>query len=381
MIMNKILSVIIPVYNVDEYLAQCIESVQGQTLKDIEIILINDGSTDKSGVICDKYASLDKRIKVFHTKNRGVLLSRKLGVEKASGNYITFVDADDFVAEVSFELALADMRDKIDVIAYDKIRYFKKAYTTIRKNMYDAGIYSAKRIEKCIYPTMIWNDEQNNYGLDPSLCNKFFKTELIKAQYDTIKNVNFHFGEDMAIIYPLMRHVKSLSIHHEAYYYHRQREIGNIAPYLSDILFFDKLFFLYKHLRDDFWDNEIIKNQITLFYIRAISYQAEKYDMIHHSYESVFPFDKVLKGERIVLYGAGNIGKRYEKQLSSINYCKVVLWVDINFYKYNSSRVFSPTQIQTVEFDKIVIAVKDDMVKEQIKKYLIELGVKVEKIL
>lgn len=381
MIMNKILSVIVPVYNEEAYLVQCIESIRKQTLKDIEIILIDDGSTDKSGAICDKYADLDKRIKVFHTKNRGLLLSRKLGVEKACSDYITFVDADDFVAEVSFELALADMQDKIDVIAYDKIVYFEKDHMSIRKHIYDARVYSARDIEKYIYPTMIWNDEQNNYGLSPSLCIKIFKAELIKAQYGATKDANIYYGEDTAIIYPLMRHVKSLSIHHKAYYYHRQRGVGTIAPYLFDDLFCDKLFFLYRYLRDEFWDNEPLKNQITLWYIHSINYQAERCGIVRHSYARVFPFDKVSKGERIVLYGAGNIGKEYEKQLSSIDYCKVVLWVDKNFHKYNSIKVVSPVKIQTVEFDKIVIAVKNDMVKEKIKENILELGVNEAKIL
>lgn len=380
--MKTKLSVVVPIYNVEKFLSQCIESIQHQTLSDIEMILVDDGSTDKSGVICDKYSVLDKRIKVFHTTNRGPLLSRKLGVEKAESGYITFVDADDFVAKVSFELALKDMQNEIDVIAYDKIRYFEKDYMSIRRNIYDAGIYSAEQIKDYIYPTMIWNDEQKNFGLDPSLCNKVFKADLIKTQYGFIKDENFHYGEDMAIIYPLMQRVKSLSINHEAYYYHRQKEDGNIASHLTDDLFFDKLYFLYKFLRANLEDDIIIRNQLDLFYIYSISYQAEKCGKIQHLYEdNIFPFDKVSKGERIILYGAGNIGKKYKEQLSSIDYCKIVLWVDKNFYKYDSNKVLSPDKIQTVEFDKIVIAVRHDMVKKEIKKNLLSLGINESKIL
>ena len=90
-------SIIVPVYNVENYLEQCLDSILNQSLKEIEVILVNDGSTDRSGAICDDYSKKDKRIKVFHTKNRGLSAARNKGLELASGEYIGFVDSDDYI--------------------------------------------------------------------------------------------------------------------------------------------------------------------------------------------------------------------------------------------------------------------------------------------
>ena len=91
------ISVIIPVYNVDEFLSECLESVINQTYNNIEIILIDDGSTDESGKICDKYGAKDKRIKVIHQENMGVSSTRNRGIDLSSGEYLTFVDSDDIL--------------------------------------------------------------------------------------------------------------------------------------------------------------------------------------------------------------------------------------------------------------------------------------------
>lgn len=91
------ISVIVPVYNVEPYLRQCVDSILNQTFTDFELLLVDDGSTDRSGAICDEYASIDTRVKVFHTTNRGVSAARNLGIDKASAEWITFVDSDDFV--------------------------------------------------------------------------------------------------------------------------------------------------------------------------------------------------------------------------------------------------------------------------------------------
>lgn len=100
--MSKI-SIVIPVYNVETYLEECVQSVRNQTFSDIEIILIDDGSTDKSGQICDHFAEIDNRVKVLHKKNEGVANARRDGVEKATSAYICFLDSDDFLENVYCE--------------------------------------------------------------------------------------------------------------------------------------------------------------------------------------------------------------------------------------------------------------------------------------
>ena len=100
------ISIIVPVYRVEPYLRQCIESILGQTYRDIEVLLIDDGSPDHSREICDEYAEKDGRVRVFHTENRGLSAARNLGLQEAKGEYIGFVDSDDWIEPEMYEVLL-----------------------------------------------------------------------------------------------------------------------------------------------------------------------------------------------------------------------------------------------------------------------------------
>lgn len=114
---RKLISVLIPVYNTEKYLNECINSVLNQTYKELEIILIDDGSTDSSGAICDKFADLDARIKVIHNNNSGVSVSRNTGIEASTGEYICFVDSDDFLPLDSIEkLYTAIVENEVEIV-------------------------------------------------------------------------------------------------------------------------------------------------------------------------------------------------------------------------------------------------------------------------
>ena len=95
--LNDTVSIIVPIYNKEKYLEKCLDSILGQTYRDLEIILVDDGSTDNSLVICQHYAEKDPRIKIYHKPNGGVSSARNLGLEKSTGKYISFVDPDDFI--------------------------------------------------------------------------------------------------------------------------------------------------------------------------------------------------------------------------------------------------------------------------------------------
>ena len=112
---NPVVSIIIPIYNVAPYLSRCIDSILSQTFKDFELILVDDGSPDNSGQICDDYASKDSRIRVFHNQNMGAGAARKFGVKQALGEWIEFVDGDDFITEDNLE-GLLKNADKGDII-------------------------------------------------------------------------------------------------------------------------------------------------------------------------------------------------------------------------------------------------------------------------
>lgn len=112
---SALISVIIPVYNVESYLSRCVDSVVRQTYKYLEIILVDDGSTDSSGEMCDTYEKIDDRVKVIHKNNGGLSSARNSGLQIAQGDYIGFVDSDDYIAEDMYEILLAYMFDDVDI--------------------------------------------------------------------------------------------------------------------------------------------------------------------------------------------------------------------------------------------------------------------------
>ena len=123
--MQERISVIVPVYNVEKYISKCLDSILNQTYKNIEIIIVNDGSTDKSGLICDEYAKKYDNIKVFHKKNGGVSSARNLGIDNSSGKYIAFVDPDDYIDENMYKILhekLLQSKSDISIASFSYIK-------------------------------------------------------------------------------------------------------------------------------------------------------------------------------------------------------------------------------------------------------------------
>ena len=113
------ISVIVPVYNVEEYIRTCVDSLIGQSYSNIEIILVDDGSTDASGRICDEYAQMDARVNVIHKENGGLISARKAGVQCVTGDYVTYVDSDDWIDLDAYEILAGQIENAMpDVVAY-----------------------------------------------------------------------------------------------------------------------------------------------------------------------------------------------------------------------------------------------------------------------
>lgn len=119
---KMLLSVVVPVYNVEEYLTKCMESILKQTYKDFEVILVNDGSTDSSAEICNSFAVKDKRIKVIHKENGGLSSARNTGIQNAKGKYIAFIDSDDYITKDSFEVLINEAIEyDLDIVCGNRI--------------------------------------------------------------------------------------------------------------------------------------------------------------------------------------------------------------------------------------------------------------------
>ena len=122
--MNPVISIIIPVYNVEKYIRRCLNSVLAQTYKDYEIILVDDGSSDKSSVICDEYAEIESNIQVIHKDNQGPSHTRNVGIENAKGQYVYFLDSDDYIIPECIEILYKNLTDKRADISCGSFGFF-----------------------------------------------------------------------------------------------------------------------------------------------------------------------------------------------------------------------------------------------------------------
>lgn len=173
-----LLSIIIPVYNVEQYLERCIESIINQTLKDLEIILVNDGSTDRSGEICERYANQDNRILVINKKNGGVSSARNVGLEIARGEWIAFVDSDDYIEKNMYEI-LYKNAIKYDVEVSSCFFKYLTADDTVLFNPTENHLKLNKIFKGIEFLELLYIDSYTN-GLCVSMWNKIYKKKIFQ---------------------------------------------------------------------------------------------------------------------------------------------------------------------------------------------------------
>lgn len=209
------ISIVVPVYNVDQYLDDCVQSLVEQTYTNIEIILIDDGSTDSSAAICDRWAERDKRIHVKHTDNLGVSHARNIGIELSTGEYIGFVDADDWVEKDTYECLLGEMLCKnVELVGGGYTREnCSGGIVTLRKET--ARVYSREGILKEIFSLkpkkIIWWE----------LWDKLFRADLVKRnRFDE----SIATSEDKLFFWQVMANVSKFAYVPLFKYHYRMRD-------------------------------------------------------------------------------------------------------------------------------------------------------------
>ena len=212
---QPLITILIPVYKVEKYLEKCIESVINQTYFNLEIILIDDGSPDNCGIICDEYAKKDSRIKVLHKENRGISDVRNRGIQIATGKYFTFIDSDDYVSPDYIEY-LYNLIVKYDAdISICNIKVIWKNTKLKLKNNNKEFIFNSETAFK----NMLFNQ-----GINVSVCTKLYKTTLWK-------NIKFPINkvyEDTAIIYKIIDKANKIAYGNKECYFYVARE-GSIS--------------------------------------------------------------------------------------------------------------------------------------------------------
>lgn len=214
---SRTISVIIPVYNVREYLTDCIQSVISQTYKDLEIILVDDGSTDGSGDLCDLLGKKDNRIQVFHQSNAGVSEARNTGIKAATGNYLGFIDADDWIEQNMYQKLIESMiQNNTDVSMCGYYDYPKGMNRAIAKGLLQIPVSS---YHDSIVPVLRRN------GYFTSMCNKLFSKNIIfQGNSIVMLDTDIAYGEDEDWLFRVLSLCHRISFVPEALYHWRPRE-------------------------------------------------------------------------------------------------------------------------------------------------------------
>lgn len=203
------LSVIIPVYNVEKYLCRCVDSILGQTFPDFEVLLVDDGSLDNSGKICDEYSCKDNRVRVFHKENGGPAKARNLALEKMQGEWVTFIDSDDYIDSDGFAVMIA-ATDNVDMVISGKIIEGKNI---TEEKVNDVLCFKSSCPSQLYLECEIANSRDY-------IWNRFYKSSIIKNHH--LKFEDLKVGEDTIFNIDNHKYIDSVRIIPKAYYHYVQ---------------------------------------------------------------------------------------------------------------------------------------------------------------
>lgn len=301
--MNELISVIIPIYNNEKYLDDCLNSIINQTYKNLEIILIDDGSTDASYKICEKYKEQDSRIVLIHKDNSGVADSRNLGLKASKGKYIAFIDSDDYIELNMFEKMHQEfLKNNIDICVcyYNKI-YGKKVVSQIYNKVIDENNVN-------FYDLVLNTD----YLIQGYLWNKLFLKSSLKSYF----NHDVFITEDLLFILQNYKENTKYKIIYEPLYNYRMQ---NDSALNSNVLNTKKL----SVIISDVW----ICNNINNKYVYI-----NKYSIVNTYYLAKAGLEKNIFKNEFEKYK--KLAKKYEKELLKGNDLSINQKCKILFKKY-----------------------------------------------
>lgn len=265
--MTPYLSIIVPIYNAEMYIRQCLDSILNQTFTDFELILVDDGSPDNCPSICDEYRSKDSRVKVVHKKNEGLVNARKSGLEIAVGEYIGYVDSDDWIEPTMYECMCekAILYD-VDIVICDFL-YDYPSYEIRSSQPISDGYYDKSALKNEIYPYMLFSGVFFKFGLYPALWNKIYRRDILKSNQFNVSE-DIRMGEDVACIYSCLLDSQGIFILKNKFMYH-YRQIPSSMKRKYDDRFFERILILYDDLARNFSrfsDLYNIKNQQNTYF-------------------------------------------------------------------------------------------------------------------
>lgn len=377
------ISIIIPMYNVEKVIENCVQSIRDQTFEDIQIILIDDGSTDCSLQICKQLALNDDRIEVYHIENSGSVVARKYGLEKVKGDYIGFVDADDYIEPDMFgELLKMILESDADFVHTGYVEE-ESGGQRVACN-YKEGIVDLDSLEyklEFIKRYILEGTRENS--ISPSIWSKLFKAELIKKCYRDLNDTQ-QYGEDFICLIRCIMEARQVVLCRKAMYHYVVK--GNSLSHMNSEEYVIKEIGLWDQIikvLEEYRCLGILKESIHYFFKKRLMNAILK-DGSWKPFISQFYYMDIRKcvGKRIVIFGAGSVGQDYYAQFSKYRACSVVSWVDTNWDKihFDYANITEVKSIAKIEFDMVIIAVNSEKTGLEMKMMLMNMGIDEKKI-
>ncbi len=385
---DDLISIIIPVYNIESYIEKCLHTVCTQTYQNIEVIVVDDGSTDGSGDICRKYADGDNRVKYIYQDNAGLVSARMTGLSKATGEYVVFVDGDDFIDSDHIEV----LHGKIMECGADFVHtnYSVNGVNQLHfRNIYSYGrelLNQKLRKSIIIDKALEWRREKEIFECNLYGC--IYKKDLICECYSMIP-LTQSYGEDLICLVHLIMNCHSAYFDPYSGYNYTLREgsLCHQTSFLSKVRDDANLFNEMERIFDQYrLGNEVYEKLSAFFRQKAYSSLplfGDTYMKVEKGY--MCPFVNMLKGHRIAIYCAGAVGRDYYKQFVSEGSISVAAWFDeVYGEKYDLPMPISdPLSIRDKIdiIDYVVIAINNSHYVDEIIDGLKEIGVDEGKIL
>lgn len=384
-----LITVIVPIFNAELYLRQCLDSIVFQKYRDLEIILINDGSTDGSLSICKEYAGRDERIRVIDQENGGLSHARKVGIGAATGEYISFVDADDYVDKEMYSELVKIICDGCaavnneavesnksgddadeglpDIVTFGHVEEYLD-HSVIKRDHFEAGVYDRQQLQSKAYSQMLSFGAFFDFGFLPNLVSKLLKKSFLDGCEYHVSDI-VKIGEDADLFFQLLPQADSVRIVDLCPYHYRKYDFSMMQR-KTDSAAIDAL---YADLKSSFKKQGI-------------------YDVMEKQLEDYITFIRLLKAPdtvgavssvfanagKVALYGAGGFGKALYDCFGA----KVSVWVDASFDKYKKGGlpVGAPSELLECQddYDCVFIAILKVDTCKLIKKELQEKGIKKE---
>lgn len=376
---SYMLSIIVPIYNAEKYIEKCIESILDQTYKNYELILVDDGSEDRSSDICDEYAT-HSNVKVIHKSNGGLINARKTGVGSASGEYIGFVDSDDWIEPDMYEILMK----RANIYSADIVScgYYldKRDSSYVVCDTDEIILIDGEKARKNFFGGILAKgfDWRVNRNITPSVCNKIFKKRLLEKAYEKIDE-RIVWDEDTITILSTVLESERIVLIPDVLYHYRQNMLSvshkrNREVLQNYVYTFNELWRISKEY------DGILDDQIPFFSFIASRVVLEVGFGIESGKQYLFPFDKVKQGSNVIIYGAGRVGRSYINELSKLKYASNIYITDSNSDAW-SGDVMNPDEALKKNYDIILIAVENEETERKIRSLLIEKGVSEKKIL